>query len=256
MVLMYLLSFVLGTAIGSFINMLVWRVPRRESLLGRSYCDKTHTPLSGADLVPVFSFLINRGKCRHCGIKLPLIYPAVEFLSGITYLLIFIKFYNPLLSFPDFPFRLITALIISSIFIYLGALDLTNWKLDKLSIGSSLFIGGLMNLFALFVFPGIFDPAQNSLGFIIGFILVQALIVMSKGKGLNFEDSLLGGLTGLLTGIQGLLYTLFIASVSGFLIYLIQVILKKANELKTAQLPFAPFVAWGVIVYLLVIWAF
>lgn len=74
--------FLVGAAMGSFINMLIFRVHSGESLLGRSYCDASHETLHWYDLVPVISFIIFRGKCSHCGERLSPAYPALEFISA------------------------------------------------------------------------------------------------------------------------------------------------------------------------------
>ena len=76
--------FMLGAALGSFCNMLVYRLPRHEGLGGHSYCDVTGKQLKPIDLIPIISYIIFRGKCRECGGKLPLKYPLIE-LSDAYY---------------------------------------------------------------------------------------------------------------------------------------------------------------------------
>ena len=81
--------FFLGTIIGSFLNVLIDRLPREESIMGRSHCDHCKKTLSPIDLIPVLSFLFLKGKCRYCGKKLSLQYPGIEILTGVLFVLIY-----------------------------------------------------------------------------------------------------------------------------------------------------------------------
>src|SRR3989344_3248327 len=81
--------FIFGTAIGSFLNVLIDRLPREESIMGRSHCEYCKKILSPIDLIPVLSFLFLKGKCRYCGKKLSLQYPGIEILTGVLFVLIF-----------------------------------------------------------------------------------------------------------------------------------------------------------------------
>src|SRR3989338_3394559 len=77
--------FIFGTAIGSFLNVLIDRLPREESINGRSHCEYCKKTLSPLDLVPVLSFLFLKGKCRYCGRKLSWQYPGIEILTGLLF---------------------------------------------------------------------------------------------------------------------------------------------------------------------------
>ncbi len=81
--------FSIGTAIGSFLNVLIDRLPHNKRIDGRSHCDHCHKTLSPWDLIPLISFLLLRGRCRYCHKKLSGQYPLVEMLTGMIFLLIF-----------------------------------------------------------------------------------------------------------------------------------------------------------------------
>lgn len=85
--LILIFIFIFGTLIGSFLNVVVYRLPREESLsFPPSHCPSCNTRLKFYDLVPILSFLILRGKCRTCGEKISVRYPIVEFSTGLLFL--------------------------------------------------------------------------------------------------------------------------------------------------------------------------
>ena len=82
--LLALIAFLLGAALFSFMNVVAWRLPRgKDPLTGRSFCPQCGATLTAADLVPVFSWLALRGRCRHCGARIPVRYLLVELLGGV-----------------------------------------------------------------------------------------------------------------------------------------------------------------------------
>jgi leader peptidase (prepilin peptidase)/N-methyltransferase len=87
------LFFVLGAIIGSFLNVVIYRVPRKESIVfPNSFCPECRTPIKPYDNVPILSWVILRGKCRYCQKKISLRYPFVEFLTAIIFLITFWHF--------------------------------------------------------------------------------------------------------------------------------------------------------------------
>ena len=106
---MILLVFLLGLVIGSFLNCVIYRIEKEESILGRSYCPKCGRVLSFFDLFPLFSWLFLKGRCRYCKEKISWQYPLVEFFTGFWFALIFYYFSNT--------FYLLYLFIISSILI-------------------------------------------------------------------------------------------------------------------------------------------
>ena len=86
-------TFILGTLIGSFLNVVVYRVPREESLsFPPSHCPSCNTRLKAYDLVPVVSYLFLGGKCRTCKTAISIRYPLVEMLTGLLFLVTVMKF--------------------------------------------------------------------------------------------------------------------------------------------------------------------
>src|ERR1700709_162213 len=86
--------FVLGSCIGSFLNVVVWRLPRGESLVTPpSRCPKCNTRLSWRDNIPVFGWIFLRGKCRYCKAPISPRYPTIEAITGGLFVLYYVMFY-------------------------------------------------------------------------------------------------------------------------------------------------------------------
>lgn len=96
MLLFYLFfAGVFGLLIGSFLNCLIWRLYKEESILGRSYCPQCRKQIVWYDNIPLLSFIVLRGRCRHCHKKISWQYPLVEFITGALFVLAFIKNLGP-----------------------------------------------------------------------------------------------------------------------------------------------------------------
>ncbi len=89
-ILIIIFIFLFGLIIGSFLNCLIWRLHKEESILGRSYCPKCRHQIVWYDNIPVFSFLLLKGKCRHCGKNISWQYPLVELATGILFVMSFL----------------------------------------------------------------------------------------------------------------------------------------------------------------------
>ena len=86
-------SGVLGLAIGSFLNVVIWRVPRKESVVHpASHCPSCEAPIAPLDNIPVLSWLLLRGRCRHCGNPIPVRYPLVEASCAVLFAAVALRF--------------------------------------------------------------------------------------------------------------------------------------------------------------------
>lgn len=216
----FIIIFIFGLVIGSFINCLIWRVHENETMLNRSYCPKCRHTIAWYDNLPVFSFLFLCGKCRHCAQKISWQYPLVELVTAMLFLLAFNAQYpifnvqsiiNYQYSMNDvvWLFRhwfVICVMVI--IFIY----DL-RWYLilDRISLPAVLVVV-LLN-----VYLG-FDLKNMAISGIIGgsFFLFQFII--SRGKWIGGGDIRLGLLMGVILGWPKILLAIMLAYLIGSVI--------------------------------------
>jgi len=90
--LIYFFIFLLGASIGSFLNVLIDRLPQEKKITGRSVCDECGHQLSWHDLIPIFSFFLLKGHCRYCRKKISFQYPLVEILTGLMFIFVFLTY--------------------------------------------------------------------------------------------------------------------------------------------------------------------
>ncbi|MFH1745303.1 MAG: prepilin peptidase [bacterium] len=195
-------AFLFGLIIGSFINCLVWRLYKNESMMNRSYCPNCRKMISWYDNIPVISYLLLKAKCRKCLGKISCQYPLVEIITGILFALAF--YINHAFSVQLFLNWLIIFVMII-IFIY----DL-RWYLilDIITLPACVII------FLLNIYIGI--SWQNLLlsGAIGGgFFLLQ--FIVSRGKWIGGGDIRLGLLMGFALGFPMILVAIFLAYIIG-----------------------------------------
>ena len=90
-IIMSILVFLMGVFIGSFYNVCIYRIPKKETVVfGRSHCMSCNNEIKWYDLIPVLSYLILRGKCRYCKEKISLQYPCIELITGVSYFALYL----------------------------------------------------------------------------------------------------------------------------------------------------------------------
>ena len=135
----------LGLCVGSFLNVILYRMPRNESIVKpRSACPSCKTKLSFIELIPVFSWLIQYGKCRYCKAKISITYPSIEIITSVLFLLAIVC--RPTSPIIDYKVILIfSGCILFSILLVLSILDIKfYWLPDSLTL-SGIFIGIFIN---------------------------------------------------------------------------------------------------------------
>ena len=237
--------FILGTAVGSFLNVLIDRLPNEKKITGRSKCDHCRHKLAWYDLVPVLSFFLLEGKCRYCGKKLSLQYPLVEVLTGLMFVIILN--FNPPTGGQISNYFLPVAYfgIISSLIVIFFA-DL------KYQI-----IPDSMQM-VFFVFSFFFHLISNfnpPTGGQISNFLISGLVVMlpilllwlvTRGRGMGFGDVKLAFTIGFLLGIKAGFLALYFGFIIGAIASLFLIILKK-KQLKS-KIAFGPFLVLGILI--------
>jgi len=258
---MLLLLFVLGLCVGSFLNVLVERLPRNESVLfGRSHCDHCKHKLLWYELIPLVSFFIQKGKSRCCHKRLSFQYPLVELITGIGFVLLFrlllalrsFSEVGPPLSLPSILYLLFSIVVFCSLLvIFIADLKYEIIPMEMIITGIiGIFVYQGMQFFVLhtsyFVlrdyFVGILFPA------ILAFLFFFCLWFFTKGRAMGDGDMYLSFLIGLITGFPKIIVSLYAAFLTGAAAGVI-LILQRKKGLKS-HIPFGPFLIVGSVIAL------
>ena len=263
--LIYFFVFLFGLVVGSFLNCVIYRLALPNfslknlgGLKGRSFCPLCKHELAWQDLIPVFSFIFLRGKCRYCREKISLQYPLVELAAGIIFLLVFLPWCNeftPVNLLSLWYFWIISCFLIV-IFVY----DLKHYIIPDKIIYPAIIIAGIFNLQFLISEEGsapffTFAPINGSSVFnysILAAILVAAfflaIVLISRGKWMGIGDIKLAFLMGLFLGWPNILVALFSAFFIGAIIG-VGLVLSGKKTLKS-EVPFGPFLVTGTFIAL------
>ena len=245
--------FLTGLAVGSFLNCVIYRLEIGGSFLkGRSFCPFCKHKLFWFDLIPVFSFLFLRAKCRYCKKPISVQYPLVELATGILFVLLWnyelgIMNYK-FLSF-EFIIYFLFLILISSFLILIFVFDLKHYIIPDKVVLPAIIIIFIYNLqFLIFKNFSTFNRLILSGFGAAGFFLL--IFLLSKGRAMGGGDVKLGFLMGFLLGFPDILPALFFTFLIGAIIG-IGLILTKKKKLKS-EVPFGPFLVLGT--YIAIFW--
>lgn len=229
--LVYGIVFAMGASIGSFANVVIYRLPLGLDMVkGRSFCPNCHTQIKNQHLIPLLSYWLLRGKCHHCGASIALRYPVIEAIGGgLAVLAVCVYGFTPLA---------LCVFILGTLLLVVAVIDI-----DTMEIPDSLVVClGVLSLpFALCQDP----PTLVSRG--IGFLVVSVpmlLLTMAIANAFGGGDIKLMAACGLILGYQNTLFAMFVAVVLGgfFAMWL----LRQQKVGAKSQLCFGPFLALGV----------
>jgi len=235
--------FIFGLAIGSFLNVLIDRLPQGKSIMGRSHCDFCHKKLAWYDLVPVFSFIVLRGRCRNCKKKLSFFYPVVELLTAVIFTIIFLSFHPTIGGSLDafYLLGMTIKLTLAASLIVIFFADI-KYQIIPDSMQILFFLSALvLNLMSSQI--GI-----NIVAAIIVMLPILMLFLLTKGKGMGFGDVKYAFSMGFLLGIKGGLIAIYIAFILGALVGVFLLATKK-KKLKS-KIAFGPFLILGTVAVL------
>src|SRR5699024_986065 len=182
-----IIFFVFGIILGSFFNVVGWRIPKNMSFhKGRSYCPQCLHPLNWYELIPIVSFLMQCGKCRHCQKRISIIYPIVESLTGLLFIYCYVKI--------GVNAEIITALCLVSMLMIIFVSDMHYMLIPNRILRLFLLIFLVLQI----ILP--LRPWYDALiGGFIGFILIAIIIIISRG-GMGAGDMKLFGILGIVLG--------------------------------------------------------
>lgn len=234
-----ILAFMLGAIVGSFLNVVILRLPKEEDLLGRtpSHCPKCGHKIRWYDNVPIFSYVfLLRGKCRDCGEKISCQYPLVEFLTGCAFLWIYLRYSD--LSMIGLQWLFVAALI-AIVFI-----DLEHWIIpDKITLP------GITIALAVSLFTPYIDTSDAVIGMLAGggFFYSAGLIGswVAKKEAMGGGDVKMAAMMGAFLGWKPLIAALVVAVFSCAIISIVLMLARKGD--RKGALPFGPFLAAGAL---------
>jgi leader peptidase (prepilin peptidase) / N-methyltransferase len=233
-----LIVFIIGLIVGSFCNVVIYRLPQGESIImPGSHCRSCTTPLRPWDNVPLFSYLLLRGQCRNCREHISLRYPCVELASGALYVLLWYKYEFNILLF------MVYALLTSALLV-IALIDLDHKIIPNTITLPSMVIGLALSFWALPI-----DPLASLIGLLAGGLFFYLVALVSKG-GMGGGDIKLIAMIGAFLGWQGAFFTILMGALLGSVMGVGLMLLGKKG--RKDKVPFGPFLSFGAILFTLV----
>ena len=232
--ILYIFIFLFGIVIGSFLNVCIYRYPKKESLLDGSHCMECGYHLRWYDLIPLFSFLILRGRCRKCHAKLSLQYPLVDGLIGALYVIVFLAIGFNVMS--------VIYCLLTSALIVLSVLD---FRTMEIADGINLFIL-LLGIAATLLDLHAWKDHVIGMFSVSVFLLVIYLVTTGRGSGGGDIKLMFGA--GLLLGWKGAVLAFFLGCIIGSVVHLIRMAVSHAEH----RLAMGPYLSVGI--WLTVLW--
>ena len=238
------LIFILGTCLGSFANVCIYRLPKNKQIIsGRSFCPNCKKKISWYDNLPLISFINLNNKCRKCNKSISPRYFLVELTTGITFLLIYLNFQNSL--------TIIFLSILSLILIIIFFIDLENFIIPDSLNFTIMGLALLKNFLPNFNTSLIHEIDQSIIGGMVGYLSIWLIIFLYKTikkiDGMGLGDAKLMAAIGFLFGWQSVPFILFVSSILG-LIFVIPSLIKKQKNMRT-EIPFGPFIILACLIY-------
>ena len=237
--------FVAGVLVGSFLNVVIWRVPRGESIVRPpSHCPSCGTPIRPRDNVPVVSWLLLRGRCRTCRTRISPRYPLVELLTGVVFASLAVRVgYDPAL--PAF-------LYLGAIGVALALIDIDVKRLPDVIVLPSYVVAVVLLGVAALVDGAGDDALRAAVGMVALYVFYFGLALIYPA-GMGFGDVKLAGVLGLYLGWLGwaeLVSGAFLGFLYGGVIGLALMALRRAG--RKSKIPFGPFMLAGA--YTAILW--
>ena len=233
----------LGLAVGSFLNVCIDRLPRNKSIVNPpSHCEACQHKLAAKDLIPLFSYLRLRGRCRYCQASIPRKLFWVELATGLIFALLYWHY--------GLSAELGVMAFYASLFIIIFVIDLEHGLILNKVVYPGMVVALLLALLprpwlTQWVVTGITNAA---LGGAVGFVILFLIAIVSRG-GMGWGDVKLAALIGLATGFPLVFFSLIMGAILGGIVAVVLMIAKKKTRRET--IPFGPFLALAAMITLL-----
>ena len=228
---LYITVFLFGIVIGSFLNVCIYRIPKKENIVKiRSHCMECNYQLQWYDLVPLFSYIFLGGRCRKCKTKLSLQYPLIEGLNGLLYVLV--------VAICGLTIESLLYCLMFSALLTLSVIDFRTFEIP-LEINLFILTLGLIRV-AL--------DYKNFLNYLIGFLSVSGflyiLFLITKGRGIGGGDIKLMAVSGLLLGWKLNILAFALGCIIGSVIHIIRMKVTKTDHV----LALGPYLSIGIMI--------
>ncbi|OCL28138.1 peptidase A24 [Orenia metallireducens] len=229
--------FIYGLIIGSFLNVVIYRLPREESIVfPPSHCPNCQTNLKAFDLIPIFSFLFNKGKCRYCSENISYQYPLVEILTGIIFFALYWKY--------KLSIELLIYVVLACLLIVSSLIDLKYMIIPDYLNYFGIVLGFIFALF--FEYQTLYSAL---LGLLIPAAILLLIVIISKG-GMGVGDVKLIAMIGAFIGVKYAVATIFLGAFIGSVIGVGLMI--TGIKGRKDRIPFGPFIAMAAL--LMILW--
>jgi leader peptidase (prepilin peptidase)/N-methyltransferase len=237
-----IIAFIFGAAIGSFLNVCIWRIPEEKSIVfPSSHCPKCGKSIRPFDNIPVLSWLILRGRCRDCGEPISPRYPLVEILTALLSLILFWKY--------GLSLQYLAAFLFAAALVVITFIDF-----DHQIIPDVISLPGIPVFFLLAVFVMGIGFLDALIGMIIGggflYLVAVGYELVAKREGMGGGDIKLLAMIGAFLGWKSLFFVVFMSSILGALVGIVLIMIK-GKDMKYA-VPFGPFLSIAAVMYLFV----
>jgi len=241
--MLYVFVFLLGSIVGSFLNVCIYRIPRNISIiLPASRCPSCHALIKPWDNIPFLSYIFLGGKCRVCKSRISLRYPAVEFLNAVLYVLTVWRF--------GFAWHTPVLFVFCSVLIVISFIDLEFQIIpDKITL-PGIPLGLIAGSFLLpdpFMLSDILGYKASLAGVLVGGVGFYAIALVSRG-GMGGGDIKMMAMVGAVVGWKAVLLVTFLGSLTGSVAGVFLMIVKGKG--RKTKIPFGPFLALGTLMTL------
>ncbi len=231
---LYLLVLAFGAAIGSFLNVCIYRLPKEESLWrNNSHCMTCNKPILKRDLIPIVSWCLLRGKCRSCGARIPFRYTLVESLNALLYVTVFSYF-----GFFGEPLKAAMVCLLFSALLVVFFMDLDTQLISMYVIGFISLMGILMTVYDVITKNG--TLLSHIIGAFAASVPLLLIVIFSGERAMGRGDAYLMFAAGLFLGVKCIVPALFIGLIAGSICGLIH----KART-GDSQFAFGPYLSLG-----------
>lgn len=233
-IVIYAITFIFGIVIGSFLNVCIYRIPKKEDIVKTSsHCMNCGHKLAWYDLFPILSFVFLGGKCRYCKAKLSIQYPTIEALNGVMYVLI-VRLFGVS----------VTSLLFAALVSALIVLAVIDERTMEIPLGINIFI---LIIGIAYTIIDRSDWVSHLLGAISVSGFLALIYLITKGRGIGGGDVKMMFTCGLFVGLGNILLALMIGCITGSVIHIIRMKISKKDHV----LAMGPYLAFGVLISLL-----